>query len=52
MTVINASAATTLLEQRPELPKPHENNRLWVSSLCVDVILGPSIAKTEINFVH
>ena len=76
MTVINASAAVTLLEQRPEkysgserdsnpqplkcwcsallteLSKPHESSRIWVSTLYVDVILGPSIVKSEINFVH
>ena len=76
MTVINASAAITLLEQRPEknsgserdanpqplrcrcsaLPtealKPHESGRMRVSPLYVDVILGPSTVKSEINFVH
>ena len=70
--VINASAAATLLEQRPEknsgseqdsnprplrcrcsalpteLSKPHESGRIRVSPLYVDVILGPSIVKTEI----
>ena len=75
-TVINASAAVTLLEQRPEkisgskrdsnprplrcrrsdlpteLSKPHESGRIRVSTLYVDVILGPSIVNSEINFVH
>ena len=73
-TVINARAAVTLLEQRPEkisgskrdsnlrplrcrrsdlpteLSKPHESGRIRVSY--VDVILGPSIVNSEINFVH
>ena len=35
-----------------ELSKPHESGRIWVSPLYVDVILGPSIVKSEINFVH
>ena len=73
MTVINASAAVTLL-QRPkkkisgserdsnprcrcstlptELSKPRESGRIRVSPLNVDVILGPSIVKSEINFLH
>ena len=74
--LINASAAATLLEQRPEknsgserdlnprplrcrcsaLPievsKPQESGCMWVSPLYVDVTLGPSIVKNEINFVH
>ena len=77
MTVINASAAVKLLEQRPEkfqalsgirtldvcdagavsalpteLSKPHESSRIRVSPLCVSVILGPSIVKSQMNFVH
>ena len=27
----------------------HESGRIWVSPLFVDVILGPSIVKSEIN---
>ena len=74
MTVINASTAATLLEQRPEknsdserdsnpqalrcwctalpteLSKPHKSSHMRVSPLYVDVILGPSIVKSEINF--
>ena len=79
ITVINASAAVTLLEQRPEknsgserdsnprplrcqcsalptkLSKPHESDRMRVSPLNVDVILGPSIVGwklilTKFNF--
>ena len=74
MTVINASAAAMLLEQRPEknsgserdlnpgtlrrqcsalpteLSKPHKSSLMRVSPLYVDVILGPSIVKSEINF--
>ena len=76
VTVINASAAVTLLEQRPEknsgyerdsnpgplrcrcsalpteLSKPHESGRTLVSPLYMDVVLGPSIVWSEINFVH
>ena len=76
MTVINASAAATLLEQRPEknsgserdsnprplrcrcsalpteLSEPHESGRMRVSHLYVEVVFGPSIVKSEINFVH
>ena len=71
MTVINVSAAATLLEQRPEknsgierdsnprcsalpteLSKRHESGRMRVSLLYVDVILGPSIVKSEISFFH
>ena len=77
MTVINASAAVSLLEQRPEknpgseresnhprpllcrcsalpteISKPHESSRMLVSPLHVDVILGPSIVKSEINVAH
>ena len=71
MMVINASAAATLREQRPEknsgserdsnlrplrcrcsalpteLSKPHQSGRMRVSPLYVDVILGPSIVKSE-----
>ena len=35
-----------------ELSKPHESGRIRVSPLYVDVILGPSIVKSEIKFVH
>ena len=70
VTIINASAAATLLEQRPEEysgserdsnPRPlryrcsafpTESGRMRVSPLYLDVILGPSIVKSEINFVH
>ena len=76
MGVINACAAATLLEQRPEKIqalngiRTHdhcdagtvlsqlsyqshiESGRIRVGPLYVDVILGPSIVKSEINFVH
>ena len=35
-----------------ELSKPHESSRIRVNPLYVDIILGPSIEKSEINFVH
>ena len=35
-----------------ELSKPHVSGRMRVSPLYVDVILGPSIVKSEISFVH
>ena len=37
-----------------ELSKSHESGRIWVRPLYdnVDVILGPSIVKSEVNFVR
>ena len=35
-----------------ELSKPHESGPIRVSPLYVDVILGPGIVKSKINFVH
>ena len=32
-----------------ELSKPHESGRMWVSPSYVDVILGSSTVKSEIN---
>ena len=34
------------------ISKPHESGRMRVSPLYVDVILGPSKVRSEINFVH
>ena len=58
MTVINAGAAATLPQPLrcrfsalpTELSKPHESGCIRVSPLYVEVILGPSIVKTEIKF--
>ena len=35
-----------------ELSKPQESGRMLASPFYVDVILGPSIVKSEMNFVH
>ena len=35
-----------------ELSKAHVSGRIRISPLYVDVILGSSIVKSEINFVH